>query len=135
MARTIRLENPAAPVKYQAVVNSIQDDKTYGFIERADVVREIFFRNSDLEVGENIDLGDNVEFTIQTRNGKEVATNIIKLVTGTVVFEDVGTEYFRGQVLKVIFDREQGSRSPRNYSNDNKFSIPFIGIFWVKLNP
>ena len=52
-------------------------------------------------MGENIDLGDNVEFTIQTRNGKEVATNIIKLVTGTVVFEDVGTEYFRGQVLKV----------------------------------
>ena len=70
-------------------------------IERADVVREIFFRNSDLEVGENIDLGDNVEFTIQTRNGKEVATNIIKLIQGTVVFEDVGTEYFRGQVLKV----------------------------------
>ena len=52
-------------------------------------------------MGENIDLGDNVEFTIQTRNGKEVATNIIKLVAGTVVFEDVGTEYFRGQVLKV----------------------------------
>jgi cold shock CspA family protein len=102
VARTIRLENPAAPVKYQGVVNSIQDDKTYGFIERADVVREIFFRNSDLEVGENIDLGDNVEFTIQTRNGKEVATNIIKLLPGTVVFEDVGTEYFRGQVLKPI---------------------------------
>ena len=32
VARTIRLENPAAPVKYQGVVNSIQDDKTYGFI-------------------------------------------------------------------------------------------------------
>merc|ERR1719225_794567 len=102
VARTIRLENPVAPVKYQGVVNSIQDDKTYGFIERADVVREIFFRNTDLEVGENIDLGDNVEFTIQTRNGKEVATNITKLPTGTVVFEDVGTEYYRGQVLKPI---------------------------------
>jgi cold shock CspA family protein len=102
VARTIRLENPAAPVKYQGVVNSIQEDKSFGFIERADVVREIFFRNTDLEVGENIDLGDNVEFTIQTRNGKEVATNIIKLVAGTVVFEDVGTEYFRGQVLKPI---------------------------------
>lgn len=47
-------------------------------------------------------LGDNVEFTIQTRNGKEVATNITKLPTGTVVFEDVGTEYYRGQVLKPI---------------------------------
>jgi cold shock CspA family protein len=102
VARTIRLENPAAPVKYQGVVNSIQEDKSFGFIERADVVREIFFRNTDLEAGEDIDLGDNVEFTIQTRNGKEVATNIIKLPSGTVVFEDVGTEYFRGQVLKPI---------------------------------
>ena len=44
VARTIRLENPASPVKYQGVVNSIQEDKTFGFIERADVVREIFFR-------------------------------------------------------------------------------------------
>lgn len=103
VARTIRLENPAAPVKYQGVVNSIQEDKSFGFIERADVVREIFFRNSDLEANnENIDLGDNVEFTIQTRQGKEVATNITILPTGTVVFEDVGTEYFRGQVLKPI---------------------------------
>lgn len=102
VARTIRLENPAAPVKYQGVVNSIQEDKSFGFIERADVVREIFFRNTDVENGDTIDLGDNVEFTIQTRNGKEVATNITKLPTGTVVFEDVGTEYFRGQVLKPI---------------------------------
>lgn len=104
VARTIRLENPAAPVKYQGVVNSIQEDKSFGFIERADVVREIFFRNSDLEANnkENIDLGDNVEFTIQTRQGKEVATNITILPSGTVVFEDVGTEYFRGQVLKPI---------------------------------
>ena len=104
VARTIRLENPAAPVKYQGVVNSIQEDKSFGFIERADVVREIFFRNADLELvaNENIDLGDNVEFTIQTRNGKEVATNITKLPGGTVVFEDVGSEYFRGQVLKPI---------------------------------
>ena len=74
-----------------------QEDKSFGFIERADVVREIFFRNTDLELGitEVIDLGDNVEFTIQTRNGKEVASNITKLTAGTVVFEDVGTEYFR----------------------------------------
>merc|ERR1719232_2377753 len=107
VARTIRLENPAAPVKYQGVINSIQEDKTFGFIERADVVREIFFRHSDIEFSngedlEDIDLGDNVEFTIQTRNGKQVATNITRLPSGTVVFEDVGTEYFRGQVLKPI---------------------------------
>merc|ERR550519_1357784 len=88
-AKTIRLENPAAPVKYQGVVNSLKD--SFGFIERADVVKEIFFHFSD-----------DVEFTIQTRNGKEVACNLTKLTPGTVVFEDAGTEYLTGQVLKPL---------------------------------
>lgn len=75
VARTIRLENPVAPVKYQGVVNSIKDGKC-GTIERSDVVREILFHFSDC-VDQNgggqdsedpsIDLGDDVEFTIQTR--------------------------------------------------------------------
>ena len=38
----------------------------------------------------------------QTRNGKEVACTISKLPFGTVIFEDVGAEFFRGQVLKPI---------------------------------
>ena len=76
VARTIRLENPVAPVKYQGVVNSIKvDGGKCGTIERSDVVREILFHFSDVQVGTNnvdmdqppIDLGDDVEFTIQTR--------------------------------------------------------------------
>ena len=47
-------------------------------------------------------VGDNVEFHIQSRSGKEVACNIVSLPEGTVVFEDVGTEYFKGQVIKPI---------------------------------
>ena len=74
VARTIRLENPVAPVKYQGVVNSVKDNKSFGFIERSDVVREIFFHFTEVSEGENIDLGDDVEFTIQTRNGKEGKT-------------------------------------------------------------
>ena len=31
-----------------------------------------------------------------------VATNIIALASGTVVFEDVGSEYYTGQVLKPL---------------------------------
>jgi cold shock CspA family protein len=69
---------------------------------RADVVREIFFRYTEVQEGDTIDLGDDVEFTIQTRSSKEVACSIIKLPSGTVVFEDVGSEYFRGQVLKPL---------------------------------
>merc|ERR1719186_1798216 len=73
-AKTIRLENPAAPVKYQGVVSSLKD--TFGFIERADVVKEIFFHISEVVDGKeednsHIQLGDDVEFIIQTRNGKE----------------------------------------------------------------
>jgi len=104
-AKTIRLENPAAPVKYQGVVNSLKD--TFGFIERADVVKEIFFHISEVidgreEDNSHIQLGDDVEFIIQTRNGKEVACNLTKLVSGTVVFEDVGSDYYTGQVLKPL---------------------------------
>ena len=104
-AKTIRLENPAAPVKYRGVVNSLQD--TFGFIERADVVKEIYFNIIDMQEGvkednSGIQLGDDVEFIIQTRAGKEVACNLTKLPPGTVVFEDIGTEWFRGQVLKPL---------------------------------
>ena len=75
VARTIRLENPVAPVKYQGVVNSIKVDGKCGTIERSDVVREILFHFSDCVDQNNsaendepsIDLGDDVEFTIQTR--------------------------------------------------------------------
>ena len=107
-AKTIRLENPAAPVKYQGVVNSLKD--TFGFIERADVVKEIYFHVNELidgkeEDNSHIQLGDDVEFIIQTRNGKEVACFLVKLPVGTVVFEDVGAEYFTGQVLKPL-DRQ-----------------------------
>jgi len=102
VARTIRLENPAAPVKYQGVINSLKDN--FGFIERADVVREIFFHVSEMNGGDSVTphLGDDVEFTIQTRNGKEVACSITILPSGTVVFEDVGTEWYKGQVLKPL---------------------------------
>jgi hypothetical protein len=98
------LENPAKPVKYQGVVNSIKEQArkirihwkvqsltsllydffsiVYGFKQtqdlkrpncnnlncfsfRSDVVREIFFHFTEVREGDNVDLGDDVEFTIQ----------------------------------------------------------------------
>lgn len=109
VARTVRLENPAAPVRYQGVVNSVKEN--FGFIERADVVREIFFHLSEVKeeaaAAGNANprmptLGDHVEFTIATRQGKEVACSIEILPEGTVVFEDIGSEFFKGQVLKPL---------------------------------
>ncbi|XP_067012520.2 RNA-binding protein Unr isoform X2 [Anabrus simplex] len=103
----IRLENPAHPVKYQGVVCSMKE--SFGFIERADVVKEIFFHFSAAKGKEELRLGDDVEFTIQTRNGKEVACNITRLESGSVVFEDVDTEVMKGQVLKPL-ERGQQAR-------------------------
>lgn len=76
----IRLENPAHPVKYRGVVCSMKE--SFGFIERADVVKEIFFHFSEAEGNTELRPGDDVEFTIQTRNGKEVACNISRLPPG-----------------------------------------------------
>lgn len=97
----IRLENSAHPVKYRGVVCSMKE--SFGFIERADVVKEIFFHFSEAE-GTNTEIrpGDDVEFTIQTRNGKEVACNITRLPPGSVIFEDVDPTIMKGQVLKPL---------------------------------
>lgn len=61
----IRLENPVHPVKYRGVVCSMKE--SFGFIERADVVKEIFFHFSEADPME-LRPGDDVEFIIQTRN-------------------------------------------------------------------
>ncbi|CAK1588551.1 unnamed protein product [Parnassius mnemosyne] len=107
----VRFENPAHPVKYHGVVCSMKEN--FGFIERADVVKEIFFHYSEAKTKEDLALGDDVEFIIQTRNGKEVACNITKLPSGSVVFEDVSPEIMRGQVLKPL-ERGNMVRVPQN---------------------
>lgn len=44
--------------------------------------------------------------------GKEVATNMVKLSPGTVVFEDINQELMKGQVLKPV------ERNPRHNQKD-----------------
>jgi len=65
-ARYVRLENPARPVRYKGIVSSLKDN--FGFIERADVAKEIFFHFSETRMSDDIGVNDNVEFNIQTRN-------------------------------------------------------------------
>ncbi|XP_055841731.1 cold shock domain-containing protein E1 [Episyrphus balteatus] len=103
----IRLENPAQPVKYRGVVCSMKE--SFGFIERADVVKEIFFHFSEAEGNVELRPGDDVEFTIQTRNGREFACNITRLPPGSVIFEDVDSSIYKGQVLKPL-DRNNPAR-------------------------
>lgn len=100
-ARKIKVVQAAEQDKFQGVVCSMKD--TFGFIERSDVVKEIFFHYSEFQGNINeLVLGDDVEFTIQSRNGKEVATEIKKLPEGTVIFEDVALEKRRGKVQKTL---------------------------------
>ncbi|XP_014206710.1 cold shock domain-containing protein E1 [Copidosoma floridanum] len=97
----IRLENPVHPVRYRGVVCSMKE--SFGFIERADVVKEIFFHFSEAKsMKDELGLGDDVEFIIQTRNGKEVACNITKLPPGSIIFEEISDEVIKGQVLKPL---------------------------------
>lgn len=71
-ARKLELVEPKL-TKYQGVVCSMKD--SFGFIERADVVKEIFFHYSEYMGNINeLLLGDDIEFEIQTRN-----VSIIKL--------------------------------------------------------
>uniref|UniRef100_A0A4D5R9V6 Cold shock domain-containing protein E1 n=1 Tax=Scolopendra viridis TaxID=118503 RepID=A0A4D5R9V6_SCOVI len=99
-ARHIKLDNSSQLQRYQGVVCSKKE--SFGFIERADVVKEIFFHFSEVKDIKDLILGDDVEFSIQIRNNKEVAVNITRLPEGTVVFEDIGEERIKGQVTKVI---------------------------------
>ncbi|XP_033223033.1 cold shock domain-containing protein E1-like isoform X2 [Belonocnema kinseyi] len=97
----VRLENPVHPVRYRGVVCSMKE--SFGFIERADVVKEIFFHFSEAKsFKDELKLGDDVEFIIQSRNGKEVACNITKLPPGSIVFEEISNDVVKGQVLKPL---------------------------------
>lgn len=91
----MRLENPAHPVRYRGVVCSMKEN--FGFIERADVVKEIFFHFSEAKsMKEELRLGDDVEFIIQTRNVSEMETVcgfLIKKTTDTHKHCDLNTTH------------------------------------------
>uniref|UniRef100_A0A4W3HYP2 Cold shock domain-containing protein E1 n=1 Tax=Callorhinchus milii TaxID=7868 RepID=A0A4W3HYP2_CALMI len=89
------------PGRCQGVVCAMKE--AFGFIERGDLVKEIFFHYSEFKGNlETLQPGDDVEFTIKERNGKEVATDVKLLPQGTVIFEDVSIELFEGVVTKII---------------------------------
>jgi len=100
-ARRLRLLKPVPAQMFQGVVCSMKE--SFGFIERSDVVKEIFFHYSEYNgTIEDLLLGDDVEFCVTTRNGKEVANNITSLESGTVIFEDIGVDTRRGKVQKTL---------------------------------
>ncbi|XP_077337726.1 cold shock domain-containing protein E1 isoform X4 [Lithobates pipiens] len=100
-ARNIMLLMKRKQMRCQGVICAMKE--AFGFIERGDVVKEIFFHYSEFKGDlEALQPGDDVEFTIKDRNGKEVATDVRLLPQGTVIFEDISIEHFEGTVTKVI---------------------------------
>lgn len=87
------------PDRFQGIVCTLKD--SFGFIERADIVKEIFFHSSECQDFKSLNLGDDVEFGIQTRNDKKVAVDVRPLSPGTVVFEHVSDERVNGVVMKM----------------------------------
>lgn len=101
-ARKLRLSSTQPLLKIgQGIVSSLKEN--FGFIERADTVAEIFFHYSEFKDDINeLLIGDDVEYELQERAGKETAVNIKKLPTGTVVFEDISPTRYKGHVIKAI---------------------------------
>lgn len=100
-ARKITLVERAPPKRFIGIVTAMKE--SFGFIERADLVKEIFFHYS--EVSNNVPdlhIGDHVEYCVQDRNGKEVATNIRLLPPGSVQLEEISSEIFVGIVEKPL---------------------------------
>lgn len=122
-ARRLTLETPT-PERFQGVICTLKD--SFGFIERADVVREIFFHSSEAKDFKSLTLGDDVEFSVQSRNDKEVAANVTQLPAGSVVFEDVSDERYTGQVLKTC-ERINGHSRQQLGSSTSNGNEPFPG--------
>lgn len=108
-ARKLKYVDARAQVKaVQGIISSLKE--TFGFIERADIVAEIYFHYSeyDGEVNELM-IGDDVEFQLQNRANKELAVCVKKLPTGTVILEDVSTTTYKGHVIKSVNNRNLNS--------------------------
>lgn len=101
-ARKIRFLDPAKQVKtVKGIVSSLKE--SFGFVERADIVAEIFFHYSEYDGNVNeLMIGDDVQFNLQDRHGKEIAVAVKKLEPGSVVFEDLSETRYRGHVIKAI---------------------------------
>ena len=59
---------------------------SFGFIERADVVKEIFFHYSEYQAGNvgDLQLGDDVEFNVAERNVSGEMTTMTTTTTTTM---------------------------------------------------
>uniref|UniRef100_F6YAH3 Cold shock domain-containing protein E1 n=1 Tax=Ciona intestinalis TaxID=7719 RepID=F6YAH3_CIOIN len=100
-ARKITLVERAPPKRFNGIVTAMKE--SFGFIERSDIVKEIFFHYSEVLANvPDLHVGDHVEFSVQERNNKDVATEIRLLPLGTVQLEEISSELFVGTIDKPL---------------------------------
>ncbi|XP_064387702.1 cold shock domain-containing protein E1-like [Halichondria panicea] len=99
-ARLVRLVQPAKVETVQGIVKTMKD--SFGFIERADLVKDIFFHYSEVTGESSVEVGSCVEFVVQNRQGKDVAANIQLLSAGSVQFDEVAGDFLQGVVKKPV---------------------------------
>ena len=101
-AISVVLEVPASVKKIQGLVKTLKD--SFGFIERADIAEMVFFHFSEIQQSQlsQLIVGASVEFVLQNRQGKQVATQIKVLKFGTVSYDIIDDEVCYGVIRKSI---------------------------------
>ncbi|XP_065832441.1 cold shock domain-containing protein E1-like [Oscarella lobularis] len=124
-AISVSLEKRKKEEKVEGIIASLKD--SFGFIERADEVGEIFFHRT--ECGEGFDLlrvSDEVVFIVQNRHGKTVATQIKKLPPGTVQIDDISQRLYYGKIQEI----DDSTRPEREARNSHFGTVNEDGAGW-----
>jgi len=119
-ARKVTLVERASPnVRYQGRVSGMKD--SFGFIKRSDVTGEIFFHYSQVSADvPDLRVGNDVEFLIENRKDKQVATNITLLPEGSVIFDDVSSVIHNGTIKVLSVPRKNNMKDNRNDNRDDE---------------
>ncbi|KAG9510061.1 Cold shock domain-containing protein E1 [Fragariocoptes setiger] len=130
-AKCLRLES-AVPAPYHGIICTLKD--RFGFVKRADCVKETFFHSSGCnnKIFTELSPNDCVEFDIEIRNGKEVAVNVTRLPPGSVIIEEVSPVLRRGTITKTIEksnnNNSHGNNSTNSLSYQQNMSTPFSSL-------
>jgi len=89
---------PSAP-RLQGFIATLKE--TFGFIETAEHEKEVFFHFTMFD-GEptDLELGDEVEYTLVKKSGKTSAESVRKIPTGTIPGVEVHSGWFDGRVVR-----------------------------------
>jgi cold shock CspA family protein len=100
-AVNVKLVTRNSSNKQQGFIATLKD--SFGFIESAEHNKEVFFHFSNVDGNpDELDLADEVEFTLAKKTNKVSAENIRKLKPGTVAPEEICPGLLDGKVIRCM---------------------------------